>query len=57
MRVFLYLLSLLALAGAQITFQTVSSGSVNFTTPSEDFCNKLIVRSSSVHHVNTRGIY
>ena len=42
---------------ATINLTPLSSGSINFTTPSQDACGKIIARNSSVHHSNIHSVY
>ena len=42
---------------AIINLNTVSSGSVQYLSGSQDACDKLIVRNLSVHHMNSNHSY
>lgn len=42
---------------ATINLNLLSSGSINFTNPSQDACGKIIARNSSVHHLSIDSVY
>ena len=42
---------------AAITLTTISSGPIDHPSSVQDYCGKIIAINSSVHHVNTLGVY
>ena len=42
---------------AIINLSTISSGSIQYLSGTQDACDKLIVRNLSVHHMNTNHSY